>query len=40
MGQVDVAGLDQWIDRHGARHFSTFRVYRKNAGDFVLKHLN
>src|SRR5580704_9865014 len=40
MRQIDVAGLDKRTDRHGTRHLSAFRVYRKNAADLVLQHLN
>jgi len=34
--EINVAGLDKWADRHGARHLSAFRVHRQDTGDFVL----
>jgi hypothetical protein len=40
MGKVDIAGLDERADSHGARHLSAFRVHRQDARDFVCEHLD
>src|ERR1051326_6244858 len=40
MRKVNVAGFDQRAHRGGSGNLATLGVYRNNAGDVMLKHLD